>query len=372
MLTDIAKLPSTQFSASALLDNLFRRQFDAYCILEFDLLRAALRSKINPLITAITPQKGTFMRKDAQAEPFEKFDESIGIFLLAQVDDAWKRCFHLSFQKDLGTNLKSIFGILFNESLRPFFMAFIQSATDYVEQNPDVTNAVKLVRMVSMMHNTVFSLEDKYIKSLKPLIVQAQTYGLGDFLREKNSFIEDLEAKVIASFHKVIAVVGQIGKKTLAATEKKAKAEFMAENIAHGSTLCATFCALVRDIVTQMEPFIGGHNRTVFFTFLGKALFRTLTDFLLTLKFRSPEGSCILVMDINDYDQAFSLFHVQALQDMTEDFRKIGQLMTTPPGGINETRASWTFAHPSSVALANSFLDRRSDAKEIKERGDGN
>jgi hypothetical protein len=87
---------------------------------------------------------------------------------------------------------------------------------------------------------------------------------------------------------------------------------------------------LLRDIVTQAEPLIGGYNRTVFFMFLGIRLHETLTDFLVTLKFRSPEGCCVLAMDISDYDEAFSLFHVPALQNRIADLRKIGQLMTTP------------------------------------------
>jgi hypothetical protein len=55
MLTDIAKLPSTQFSASAPLDNLFRTRFELYYTLEIHLLGPALQSKIDPLINAIMP-----------------------------------------------------------------------------------------------------------------------------------------------------------------------------------------------------------------------------------------------------------------------------------------------------------------------------
>jgi hypothetical protein len=144
--------------------------------------------------------------KDPQAV-LGKFGPSIGLF-------------HLSFQKNFAANLKSIFGVLFEKSLRRLFMTFIQSATAYVERNSSVAHVIELLRVVPMMHSTVFILEDKYVRSLKPLIVSAQIYGLGDFLK-KNSFIDDLEATVIASFQRVIGVVGGIAKNILKDTQKR-------------------------------------------------------------------------------------------------------------------------------------------------------
>ena len=363
MCQDIGKLDTTPTDYTNLLEKHFAQQQKTYGDIETSVLEQTLRKLVNGPLTAIKPRESSILRrKEDNVNPFKEFDPTLCPTMLSMAKDAWDRCVLLSLPQDLGNNLRRILKDAMDLSVRQYLTGFIQACTKYVVQTGVATNVGEFLKLVSMSNQAILNLEEKYTKSLKQILT-SQSLLHSEFLRNKSTIIEELEAKVEKGLKKCIRVATQSAKKLLA--DKQKRSDFMPSELPEASQASKALCKFIREIVAQSAEHISGDNRISFFTVLGLGLLETVTNHYLQFRY-SIEGGQVLAMDVCEYETAFNLFGIEAITLRIEDFHKISSMMHAAPDVIADAvESALPFNDPSSIEYAKKLLKTRKDASEF-------
>ena len=333
MLESILKLDNQQYTSLNLMDKVFRDNQSKYSAQERIVLDDSMKQLIRGPMSLLDKFESQnvitriIKSNEDSIDPFTIFDETICSQILSIASSTWERCALLSLPENVEGDLQGIMDCFLNKTLYAYILRFVRCCSQHLAASGCSKYVGMFIKMLIMVNSFVLTLEDKYTKSLKGILIH-HSAAHARFNASRGEFIRRLEIVIRDGLSNCVSVVASHAKSLLSGAQRKTDFNPPAESAPVRSGACGAFVGFVRDFIADTRASISGENRVSFYTAVGSRLLEVVREHLLQYKYNTY-GALALNIDSNEYESAFELFQIDELRDGAAALHACASLMIT-------------------------------------------